>query len=105
MRPVGRWPSGGASSRVVCAGKDFEALAPDCFCSVQVCIRGVPAAEAAEGVFLPVAFVDVAAFGAGGAGIGLMLRDGKALASASSAGETGPNDRRTAPPPFRRQQR
>ena len=31
-------------------------------------------------------------------GRGLMLRDGKALADASGAGETVPNDRRTAPP-------
>ena len=31
-------------------------------------------------------------------GRGLMLRDGKALAAASSGGETGPEDRRTAPP-------
>ena len=34
-------------------------------------------------------------------GRGPMLRDGKALAGASNAGETGPDDRRTAPPTLR----
>ena len=38
-------------------------------------------------------------------GRGPMLRNGKALAGASNAGETGPNDRRTAPPSLRRRQR
>ena len=37
-------------------------------------------------------------------GRGPMLRDGKALADATSAGETSPDDRRTAPPSLRRRQ-
>ena len=37
-------------------------------------------------------------------GRGPMLRDGKALAGASNAGETGPDDRRTAPPTLRGRQ-